>query len=61
MLRSVSLPAPPNKRLQLALPVFAQRPLLCGKVSLLELVTSRFGLCSMDRLAPHGAAEAQSR
>ncbi len=52
---------PPNKRLQLALPAFGERPLLCDKVSSLQLVTSRFGLCSVDPRAPQGAAEAQSR
>jgi len=35
--------------------------LLRGIVSSLQLVRSRFGLCSMDLGAPQGAAEAQSR
>jgi hypothetical protein len=51
----------PNKRLQLALLRFVQRPLLSAEVSSLQLVTSRFGLCSVVPRAPQGAAEAQSR
>jgi len=51
----------PNKRLQLALQPFVQRPLLCGKVRSVQLATSRFGLWSVDPRAPQGAAEAQSR
>jgi steroid delta-isomerase-like uncharacterized protein len=50
-----------NKRLQLALQPFVQRPLVCGKVSSLQLVRSRFGLCSVDPRAPRGAAEAHIR
>jgi len=53
--------ASPNKRLQLALQPFGLRPLLCDRVSSLQLVTSCFSLCSVDPRAPHGAAEAQSR
>jgi hypothetical protein len=45
---------PPNKRLQLALQPFGERPLLSDTVSLLQLVTSRFGLCSVDPGAPTG-------
>jgi hypothetical protein len=52
---------PPNKRLQLALQPFGERPLVCGKVSSFQLGRSRFGLCSADPRAPQGAAEAQSR
>jgi len=51
----------PNKRLQLALQPFAERPLICDKVRSLQLVRSRFGLCSVDPGAPQGATEAQSR
>jgi hypothetical protein len=51
----------PNQRLQLALPPFAEWPLSCGELSSMQLVTSRFGFCSVDPRAPHGAAEAQSR
>jgi hypothetical protein len=51
----------PNKRLQLALQPFVERPLVCDKVSSLQLVTSRFGLRHVDPRAPQGAAEAQSR
>ena len=49
------------KRLQLALQPLRGPPLACDKVSSLQLVTSRFGLCSTDPRAPQGAAEAQSR
>ena len=51
----------PNKRLQLALQPFAEWPLSCGNLSSLQLVTSRFGFCSVDPHGPQGAAEAQSR
>jgi len=47
--------------LQLALQPFGERPLFCDKDRLLQFVTSRFGLCSVDPRAPQGAAEAQSR
>jgi len=53
--------APSNKRLQLALRLFVQRLLLCGKVSSLVMVRSCCGLCSVHPRAPQGAAEAQSR
>jgi hypothetical protein len=59
--REVKIAARPNKRLQLALQPFVQRPLLCAKLRLLQLVTSRFRLCSVGPHAPQGAAEAQSR
>jgi len=59
--KSPKSPVTPNKRLQLALQPFVLRPLLCGKVSSLQLVRSRFGLCSVDPHGPQGAAEAQSR
>ena len=45
---------PPNKRLQLALQPFRERPLIIDEVSSLQLVTSRFGLCSVDPRAPAG-------
>jgi hypothetical protein len=43
----------PNKRLQLALLGIGERPLICARVSTLQVVTSRFGSCSV---APHAAA-----
>jgi hypothetical protein len=51
----------PNKRLQLSLEPFVEGPLSCGKLSSMQLVTSRFSLCSVDPRGPQGAAEAQSR
>ena len=51
----------PNQRLQLALQRFAGRPLICDEVRSLQLVRSRFGLCSVDPTFLRGAAEAQSR
>ena len=59
--REVKIAARPNKRLQLALQRIVQQLLLCGNVTLLQLVTSRFRLCSVGPHAPQGAAEAQSR
>ena len=59
--REVKIAARPNKRLQLALQLFGERPLIRDKVSSLELVRSGFGLCSVDPRAPQGAGEAQSR
>ena len=44
----------PNKRLQLALQPFVQRPLLCDSVSSLQLETSPSGLCPVDPRAPAG-------
>jgi len=49
------------KGLQLALQPYGERPLVCDKVSSLQLATSRFGLRSVDPRVPQGAAEAQSR
>jgi hypothetical protein len=45
---------PPNKRLQLALQPFGERPLIFDQVSALQLVRSRFGLCSVDPRVPAG-------
>jgi hypothetical protein len=59
--REVKIAARPNKRLQLALQPSVQRSLICDRVSTLQVVTSRSGLCSVDPRAPQGAAEAQSR
>jgi hypothetical protein len=59
--REVKIAARPNKRLQLALQRIVQQLLLCGNVTLLQLVTSRFGLCSVNPRVPHGAAEARNR
>jgi hypothetical protein len=56
-----SFGARPNKRLQLALQPFRERPLIWDEVSSLQLGTSRFGLCSVNPHGPQGAAEAQSR
>jgi hypothetical protein len=44
----------PNKRLQLALQAFVQRPLFRDKVISLQSDKSRFGLCSLDPCAPAG-------
>jgi len=43
-----------NKRLQLALQPLVQMPLLCDKVSSLQLERSGFGLCSVDPRTPAG-------
>ena len=60
-MREVKIAARPNKRLQLALQPLVQRPLFCDMVSSMQLVKSRFGLCSVDPRVPQGAAEAQTR
>jgi len=44
----------PNKRLQLALQPFGERPFFRGRASSVLMVTSRFGLCSVDPRAPAG-------
>ena len=44
----------PNKRLQLTLLPIGERPLLCDRVSSLQMVTSRFSLCSVDPRIPAG-------